>query len=71
MLLIKWYHNCIYLDVRVFKTFLQGKDPDNFGEASVRKLLEQMDSYIPQPERELDKPFYLPIEQVKLLLFLY
>ena len=34
------------------------------GEDSIMKLLEAIDSYIPQPERAVDKPFLLPIEDV-------
>ena len=28
------------------------------------KLVEAMDDYIPEPERDIDKPFLLPIEDV-------
>ena len=28
------------------------------------KLMEAVDSYIPQPEREMDKPFLMPVEDV-------
>lgn len=31
---------------------------------AVLKLLEIVDSYVPLPKRELDKPFLLPIEGV-------
>jgi elongation factor Tu len=31
---------------------------------SVHKLVEALDSYIPEPERDLDKPFLMPIEDV-------
>ncbi|HEX4956255.1 MAG TPA: elongation factor Tu, partial [Thermoanaerobaculia bacterium] len=34
------------------------------GTHSIEKLLEAMDSYIPQPVRDTDKPFLLPIEDV-------
>jgi elongation factor Tu len=40
---------------------LQG---DAEGEASVLKLMEALDSYIPLPERQVDKPFLMPIEDV-------
>ena len=33
-------------------------------EKSVEELMEQVDSYIPQPERETEKPFLMPIEDV-------
>src|SRR5476651_989845 len=38
---------------------LQG-DPE--GVAGVLKLMEALDSYIPKPQREVDKPFLMPIE---------
>ncbi len=31
---------------------------------SVGELMEQVDSYIPQPERDVDKPFLMPVEDV-------
>lgn len=34
------------------------------GVDSINKLLDAVDTYIPEPKRDLDKPFYLPIEQV-------
>jgi len=39
-------------------------DESELGVPSIHKLLEQMDEYIPLPERDLDKPFLLPIEDV-------
>jgi elongation factor Tu len=42
---------------------LEGDDSD-IGTASVLKLVEAMDAYIPQPQREIDKPFLMPIEDV-------
>jgi len=39
-------------------------DEGELGVPSVLKLLDQLDAYIPQPVRELDKPFLLPIEDV-------
>ncbi|KAK2181370.1 hypothetical protein NP493_401g02017 [Ridgeia piscesae] len=42
---------------------LEGRDPE-IGVDSINKLLDAVDNYIPEPSRELDKPFYLPIEQV-------
>jgi elongation factor Tu len=39
-------------------------DTSEIGVPSVIKLLEEMDRYIPQPVRVLDKPFLLPIEDV-------
>ncbi|CAL1266216.1 unnamed protein product [Larinioides sclopetarius] len=42
---------------------LQGKDPEK-GANTIMKLLETVDSHIPTPVRDLDKPFLLPIEHV-------
>jgi len=33
-------------------------------EKTVDELMEQVDSYIPQPEREVDKPFLMPVEDI-------
>lgn len=42
---------------------LQG-DSSELGEPSIMKLLEALDSYIPEPKREIDKPFLMPVEDV-------
>mgnify|MGYP002654395493 FL=1 len=42
---------------------LEGRD-DNIGKDSVIALIEAVDSYIPQPDRPIDKPFLMPIEDV-------
>lgn len=34
------------------------------GSASIDKLMEAIDTYIPEPKREIDKPFLMPIESV-------
>ena len=39
-------------------------DTSDIGIPSILKLIEEMDGYIPQPERDTDKPFLLPIEEV-------
>jgi len=39
-------------------------DTSEIGVPSVVKLVEAMDSYIPEPERDIDQPFLLPIEDV-------
>jgi elongation factor Tu len=39
-------------------------DQSDIGVPSVLKLLDEMDAYIPEPERDTDKPFLLPIEDV-------
>lgn len=42
---------------------LQG-DESEIGEKAVLKLLDIMDDYFPEPVRDIDKPFLLPIEDV-------
>jgi len=39
-------------------------DPSDIGVPSIIKLVEALDSYIPMPERPVDKPFLMPIEDV-------
>jgi elongation factor Tu len=39
-------------------------DKGELGEGAIAKLLEALDSYIPQPQREVDKPFLMPVEDV-------
>ena len=43
---------------------LQGKDDNEMGTTAVKKLVEALDDYIPEPERAIDQPFLLPIEDV-------
>ena len=40
----------------------QGKDAE--ANESILELMEAVDSYIPTPEREMDKPFLMPVEDV-------
>ena len=42
---------------------LEGDDSEH-GVQSVQKLVEALDSYIPEPTRETDKPFLMPIEDI-------
>jgi elongation factor Tu len=42
---------------------LEGKTPE-IGETQVRALMDAVDSYIPQPERPVDRPFLMPVEDV-------
>jgi elongation factor Tu len=42
---------------------LEDKRPE-IGREAILKLMAAVDSYIPQPERPLDKPFLMPIEDV-------
>jgi elongation factor Tu len=39
-------------------------DTSDLGVPSINRLLDALDSYVPQPVRALDKPFLLPIEDV-------
>ncbi len=45
------------------KLALEG-DKGELGEQSIMKLADALDSYIPTPERAIDQPFLLPIEDV-------
>ncbi|MDE2238997.1 MAG: elongation factor Tu [Rhodospirillales bacterium] len=42
---------------------LEDKQPE-IGEQAVLELMAAVDSYIPQPERAVDKPFLMPVEDV-------
>lgn len=39
-------------------------DKGELGEAAILKLMEAVDSYVPQPKRDKEKPFLMPIEDV-------
>jgi len=43
---------------------LNGQDDNELGTTAVKKLVEALDSYIPQPERAIDQPFLMPVEDV-------
>jgi len=42
----------------------ESDDPDAPEYESIKKLMEALDNYIPMPEREIDKPFMMPVEDV-------
>jgi len=42
---------------------LEDREPE-LGEQAILKLMEAVDAYIPQPVREVDKPFLMPVEDV-------
>ena len=42
---------------------LEGEESEH-GTESIKKLVEAIDSYIPEPIRETDKPFLMPIEDI-------
>jgi elongation factor Tu len=39
-------------------------DPGELGGEAIQKLMDAIDSYIPEPKREIDKPFLMPVEDV-------
>jgi elongation factor Tu len=45
------------------KVALDGGDPV-IGEQSILELMTQVDAYIPQPDRPIDQPFLMPVEDV-------
>mgnify|MGYP003393222248 CR=1 FL=1 len=42
---------------------LEGKNPE-LGEQAILKLMDAVDSFIPQPDRPIDRPFLMPVEDV-------
>ena len=40
------------------------EEPDGPWGDKIVKLMEEVDSYVPQPERDTDKPFLMPVEDV-------
>jgi elongation factor Tu len=42
---------------------VEGRDPE-IGEQAILALMKSVDEYIPQPERPIDQPFLMPIEDV-------
>ncbi|WP_110669235.1 elongation factor Tu [Salinicola halophilus] len=43
---------------------LEGKDDNGMGTTAVSSLIKALDEYIPEPERAIDQPFLMPIEDV-------
>ncbi len=39
-------------------------DPNSECGKKIGELMDALDSYIPQPKREVDKPFLMPVEDV-------
>ncbi|KGI76598.1 EF-Tu/IF-2/RF-3 family GTPase, partial [Oleiagrimonas soli] len=39
-------------------------DTSDIGVPSIEKLVEALDTWIPEPERDIDKPFLMPVEDV-------
>ncbi len=48
----------------VIGSALKALDGDEENKAKIIELAEQLDSYIPEPVRDLDKPFLMPVEDV-------
>jgi len=43
---------------------LESGDPESEWGKKITELMDALDSYIPQPEREVEKPFIMPVEDV-------
>ena len=43
---------------------LEGDTSTEYGPASIQKLMDACDAFIPEPKREIDKPFLMPVEDV-------
>src|SRR5258706_354292 len=43
---------------------LESKDPNSEWGQKIGELMDALDSYIPQPKRDIDKPFLMPVEDV-------
>ncbi len=52
-------------DIPVVKgSALKGLNGDPEGEAQIQELMDEVDRYVPLPERDVDKPFLMPVEDV-------
>jgi elongation factor Tu len=43
---------------------LESGDPESEWGKTITELMDAIDSYIPEPERDIDKPFLMPVEDV-------
>jgi elongation factor Tu len=43
---------------------LESGDPDSEWGKKIGELMDALDNYIPEPERDIDKPFLMPVEDV-------
>lgn len=43
---------------------LEGKTKDDPWVLKVKELIDQLDAYVPDPKREVDKPFLMPVEDI-------
>jgi elongation factor Tu len=39
-------------------------DPGELGAGAIQQLMDAVDSFVPEPKREIDKPFLMPVEDV-------
>src|SRR6188474_995911 len=52
-------------DVPIIKgSALKALEGDDAGKQAIYELIEALDNYIPEPVRDLDKPFQMPVEDV-------
>ena len=71
---MKWKSaSCCLLTTTLATTFLSSLvrlwqpwkvDDEAIGEESIKKLMAAVDEYIPTPERAVDQPFLMPVEDV-------
>ena len=54
--------NCPVIKGSAYLAMTEGDNPENT--KCIEELLQAMDSYIPEPVRDTDKPFLMPIEDV-------
>src|SRR2546427_981973 len=50
--------------IRGSATKAMAGDTSELGEPSIKKLMEALDASIPEPKREIDKPFLMAVEEV-------
>ena len=48
----------------VYGSALQAMEGDAGAQDQIRELMDAVDAYVPMPEREVDKPFLMPIEDI-------
>ncbi len=48
----------------VYGSALQAMEGDGAAQDQIRELMDAVDTYVPMPEREVDKPFLMPIEDI-------
>ena len=46
------------------EAFAAGKAPDDAAFAPIKELMDEVDAYVPEPERDDAKPFLMPVEDV-------